>query len=107
MNIEDTISTLRAMNADGVNYVGHAADVMENMKNRLDAYASGVPSDIARSMIKTADQLRHELDGIEGKANAAGKLEAAQLILALWNEPWPISRMSFIDRLEAYVNELK
>ena len=37
----------------------------------------------------------------------AGKLEAAQHILDMWNEPWGVTEMSFIDRLKSYVGELK
>jgi len=37
----------------------------------------------------------------------AGKLEAAEHILHLWREPWPVSQMRFIDRLEEYVESLK
>ncbi len=40
-------------------------------------------------------------------AHAAGKLESAQHILALWEEPWPVSQMSFISRLRAYVASCK
>lgn len=40
-------------------------------------------------------------------AFAAGKLEAAQHILDLWLEPWPMSQKSFINRLREYVEELK
>lgn len=41
------------------------------------------------------------------RAFEAGKLEAAEHILALWREPWPVSQMPFINRLEVYVEELK
>ena len=40
-------------------------------------------------------------------AHAAGKLEAAQHILDMWNEPWPVTQKTFIDRLKSYVEELK
>ena len=36
-----------------------------------------------------------------------GKLEAAQHILDMWNEPWPVTQKTFIDRLKSYVEELK
>ena len=35
MDIEQTIATLRAMNSDGVNHVGHAADVIEALQADL------------------------------------------------------------------------
>jgi len=34
-------------------------------------------------------------------------LQAAEYILHLWREPWPVSQMRFIDRLEEYVETLK
>jgi hypothetical protein len=36
-----------------------------------------------------------------------GQLEAAQHILEMWREPWPVTQMRFIDRLEKYVESLK
>jgi hypothetical protein len=36
-----------------------------------------------------------------------GQLEAAQHILEMWKEPWPVSEKRFIDRLEEYVESLK
>jgi hypothetical protein len=35
------------------------------------------------------------------------KLEAAEHILYLWNEPWVVTEMPFIDRLKYYIEELK
>jgi hypothetical protein len=37
----------------------------------------------------------------------AGKREAAEHILELWNEPWPIRQKSFITMLREYVESLK
>ena len=37
----------------------------------------------------------------------AGQLEAAEHILELWNEPWPIRQQSFITVLVEYVESLK
>lgn len=44
---------------------------------------------------------------IAADAWEAGKLEAAQHILEMWREPWPVTQMRFIDRLEKYVESLK
>ena len=62
-----------------------------------------------------SDTFTSAFDMTDAKANEeiaraafqAGKLEAAQHILDLWPEPWPVSRKTFIERLEAYVEELK
>jgi hypothetical protein len=35
------------------------------------------------------------------------KREAAEHILEMWRDPWPVTERSFIDRLEAYVEEIK
>jgi hypothetical protein len=35
------------------------------------------------------------------------KLETAEHILAMWNEPWPVTQNPFIDNLKAYIEELK
>jgi hypothetical protein len=47
---------------------------------------------------------------LESQMKAHGKaraLEAAQHILEMWKEPWPVTQMRFIDRLEHYVESLK
>jgi hypothetical protein len=41
------------------------------------------------------------------RAWEAGQLEAAEHILELWNEPWPIRQKSFITMLREYVESLK
>lgn len=58
---------------------------------------------ISQTVMTTVD----EVNGLIAQGRAAGKLEAAQFILYLWEEPWPVTRMRFIDRLKAYIEELK
>ena len=48
----------------------------------------------------------NELNAIEAKAHAAGKLEAAQTILKMWNEQMA-HKTCFQTRLIVYVEELK
>ena len=35
------------------------------------------------------------------------RIETAEHILAMWNEPWPVTQKPFIDNLKAYIEELK
>jgi hypothetical protein len=47
---------------------------------------------------------------IEGQMKRYGDacaLEAAEHILELWHEPWPITQKAFIKRLREYVESLK
>jgi len=37
----------------------------------------------------------------------AGKLEAAEHILAMWNEAWPVTQLPFHMRLKEYAESLK
>jgi len=54
-----------------------------------------------------ASGVTDEEESIAEDAWRAGALEAAEHILALWSEPWPVTPMSFIDRLRGYVFELR
>jgi len=57
-----------------------------------------LPADYTGKLFTEGQMKRH------GDACA---LEAAEHILELWNEPWPIRQMSFITMLREYVEELK
>ena len=37
----------------------------------------------------------------------AGRREAAEHILAMWKEPWPVTEKRFIGRMNDYVESLK
>ena len=54
-----------------------------------------------------ASGVTDEEEIIAADAWEAGQLEAAEHILELWNEPWPIRQKSFIDMLREYVESLK
>ncbi len=56
--------------------------------------------------LTTREQNSMDREGAEA-AWEFGKLEAAEHILELWNEPWPIRQKSFITVLVEYVESLK
>ena len=56
--------------------------------------------------LPTREQNSMDLNGA-ASAWEFGQLEAAEHILELWNEPWPIRQKSFITMLREYVESLK
>ena len=52
--------------------------------------------------LEAADEIERLKEAIK-----QAKREAAEHILEMWRDPWPRTERSFIDRLEAYVEELK
>jgi len=49
---------------------------------------------------------RTELDWINTRIKQT-QLETAEHILAMWNEPWPVTQKTFIDNLVTYIEGLK
>jgi hypothetical protein len=77
---------------------------------------AGWMEDIKASSVMTADEsalnaVRAEcyLLGMDACSEAVKKarLEVAEHILEMWREPWPVTQMRFIDRLERLVDGLK
>lgn len=56
--------------------------------------------------LETRDQRRADKE-IAIEAYEEGRLEAAEHILEMWKEPWPVTEARFIDRLNDYVEKLK
>lgn len=63
----DIVERLRAdaESTDDIGLCAEAADVIENQRNRLEAYATGIPSDISRAMIKVTDEQRTRIAELE------------------------------------------
>lgn len=73
MDIENVVQRLRAMNADGVGYVGHAADVIEELQKKLSESESFIAA--------IADTCEHaERVAAESQARENGMTEALRRI---------------------------
>lgn len=59
------------LDAEGTVEAHAARDLIESMQNRLNAYEKGVQADIARSMIKTSDQLNARVAELEQQLAAS------------------------------------
>jgi hypothetical protein len=78
-----------------------AADEIERLKAERDTAGQM----LGNAMGLLAEQ-RDEIADLK-QAIKQGQREAAEHILEMWRDPWPRTERSFIDRLEAYVEELK
>lgn len=65
------------LDAEGTVEAHAARDLIESMQNRLNAYEKGVQADIARSMIKTSDQLNVRVAELEQQLAASQARERA------------------------------
>lgn len=62
---------------------------------------------ISNTVMATVDEINSLAAEGWRLGHAAGKREAAEHILDLWRQPWPVTEKPFIKLLEAYVEELK
>jgi F0F1-type ATP synthase membrane subunit b/b' len=83
-------------------------DIVDRLRTGFDWDWDCVEPNLG-ALIQYGDLTDEAADEIERLRQAIkqGQREAAEHILEMWRDPWPRTERSFIDRLEAYVEELK